>query len=229
MPNPRLWLVALLAMFALGSLAVSAASAAPKSTSVLLLSVESLPVAFSTLLLTISSELMNAAGSITATRSLAQGNITSETGGLIDLLFAGTECNTGGDPSGEVLFPHTPFHFVHDESSEKGAALLYEIPEFTMFCPGGAQVRLKGTLLSLVTNAVAGSDILSLVTITTHCSGTTGEPADIHYWTSLLSSELRALLLMQFGGGFRKACLQLNGTTGVVNISVAKMIEVMNP
>jgi hypothetical protein len=103
------------------------------------------------------------------------------------------------------------------------------VPEFEIKCPGGPSPKIKGTVLSLVLNVPSSGDILSLLTITTHCSSTLGEPSDIHYWTSLLSSELTALLLTNFGTGFKKSCEQVNGTTGTVDVDIAKMIEIMNP
>jgi hypothetical protein len=233
-------LLAVLALSVLGSFAASAASAAPKSTSVLLLARESFPVSFSTLPTDnpnnrIPTELQNAAGTLQSAGFLAQGVITDETGGLLEGLFLGVEipvaripCNTFGDSQGEVLVPREDFHFVHAENAEKGSATLIVVPEFTITC-GTEQIKMKGTALSSGEGGSVSGDILSLFTLGVHCSRTLGEPALTRFWSSLLSSELTALLLANFGSGFRKACEQINGATGNIHFSVSKMLEVMNP
>jgi hypothetical protein len=182
----------------------------------------------------VASEFQNAGGTLNGAGFLAQGNITDATGGLVELLFLEVEnpnskskCHTAGDSTGEVLLPRLDFNFVHDESPEQGAAILYTVPEFTIEC-GTEKIKLKGTVLSLLLNLPSSGDVLSLLTLTTHCSSTVGEPSDVHYWTSLLLSELTALLLANFGAGFRKACEQINGTAGTVDVSVSKMIELQH-
>jgi hypothetical protein len=138
------------------------------------------------------------------------------------------KCNTAGDQEGEVKLPRDDFHFVHEESAEKGLASLTIAQEYVIHC-GIEIIKNKGTILSAGENGSSGKDILSLVTMEAHCTSTIGEPVFTHFWSSLLSSELTAALLINFGSGFRKACEQINGVAGTIKISVNKMAEIMNP
>jgi hypothetical protein len=224
-------------LLAIGGTAVTTTSAAPKSTSVLLLPGDVFPVLFSSLPADspnngIEAELQNTAVALKSKGFLVQGDITDPTGGLYDMLFlemeeppSGTKCNTAGDGSGEVLLPHARFHFVHDENAEHGVGVLFLVPEFTYTC-GTLTLRARGSMIVLVENVPASGDILSLTLLHLHCSATLGEPEDKHYWTSLLSSELEAKLEFNFGTGFRKACLEIKGK---IHIDFNKMLEFMNP
>jgi hypothetical protein len=227
-------LFGVLMLLALGSFAASTASAT-SSTSVLLLPGDPFPVLFSSLPSDqpnngIESELQNAAGTLKGKGFLLQGDITSPTGGLYELLFLEvgeltTKCNTAGDQTGEVLVPHAGFHIVHDINSSSGIAILFLVPEFEMRC-GGVNIKIKGRALALVENLTNGVEILQLILVHLHCSSTLGEPEDKRYWTSLLSSELEAKLEANFGTGFRKACEEIKGK---IHIDFSKMLEFMNP
>jgi len=234
----RSLLFAVLMLLALGSFAASAASAQPLSTSVLLLPGAIFPVEFSSLPSDspnngILTELQNAAGVLEGEGFLLKGSITSETGGLYEVLFlkvkektSTSPCSTAGDASGEVLVPRGDFHFVHDETEATGTGTLFEVPEFVITC-GTLRVKIKGAALGLLENVPSREDILALILGHLHCNGrTTGEPEDTKYWTSLLSSQLTPLLLAEFGTGFRKACEEIKSK---IHIDFSKMLEVMNP
>jgi hypothetical protein len=205
---------------------------------VLLLPGDVFPVLFSSLPADnpnngIESELQNAAGTLKGKGFLLQGDITSPTGGLYEVLFlevgevpSGVRCSTSGDLPGEVLVPHAGFHIVHDISSSTGIGILFLVPEFRMTC-GTVVVTIRGHALALIESLPASGDILSLILAHLHCNGvTTGEPEDKHYWTSLLSSELEAKLEANFGTGARKACEEIKGK---IHIDFSKMLEFMNP
>jgi hypothetical protein len=235
MHRVRCLLFGVLTLLALGGFAASSASAT-SSTSVLLLPGDVFPVLFSSLPADnpnngIESELQNAAGTLTGKGFLLQGDITSATGGLYEVLFLevteGTgRCNTAGDSTGEVLVPHAGFHIVHDINSLSGIGILFLVPEFLITC-GTTRIRILGHALALVEGLTNGVEILQLILAHLHCNGITrGEPEDSHYWTSLLSSELTARLEANFGTGFRKACEEIKGK---VHIDFSRMIEIMNP
>jgi hypothetical protein len=224
-------------LLALGSFAASSASAT-SSTSVLLLPGDVFPVLFSSLPADnpnngIETELQTAGGTLTGTGFLLQGDITSPTGGLYEVLFllvlepiSLEKCKTAGDPAGEVLVPHAGFHIVHDITSLSGIGILFLVPEFKITC-GTTVVTVKGHVLALVEGLTNGVEILQLILAHLHCvTGRVGEPEDKHYWTSLLSSELEALLLGNFGTGFRKGCEEIKPK---IHIDFSKMIEIMNP
>jgi hypothetical protein len=238
MHRVRSLLFAVLALLVLGSFAASAASATPKSTSVLLLSGGNFPVKFSSLPADnpnnrIKSELQNAAGTLKGEGFLLQGELTSATSGTYEVLFLNVEeptsrekCNTAGDGVGEVLVPKGAVTLVHDENEEKGAGELFEVKEFTITC-GTLRITIKGNVVGLAEEIPVGRDILSLFLAHLHCvAGRTGEPEDQQYWISLLSSRLTPLLLANFGGGFRKACEEI---VGKIHIDISQMAEFMNP
>jgi hypothetical protein len=232
----RCLLFGVLMLLALGGFAASTASAT-SSTSVLLLPGDVFPVLFSSLPSDqpnngIESELQNAAGKLKGKGFLLQGDITSPTGGLYEVLFLLVEepeiralCSTAGDGTGEVLVPHAGFHIVHDINSLSGIGILFLVPEFTITC-STLSIRIRGHVLALVEGLTNGVEILQLILAHLHCSATLGEPEDKHYWTSLLSSELEAKLEANFGTGLRKACEEIKGK---IHIDFSKMIEIMNP
>jgi hypothetical protein len=246
MQKVRLFVFAALALMALG-FAASSASAAPTSTSALLLAGDSFPVKFSSLPVDnpnnkITSELQNTVKSIESEGILLQGEILKATGGLYELLFlnfkevggAGNKCNSLGDPSGEVLVGPYNFFLVHDISSELGAGILFEVGNTAhplhMEC-GAILVEIKGNMLGLLlplNKEILWTGIKGGV----ECKVKAGEvgigvPKENKYWTSLLSSELTALLLANFGTGFKQACELLGAAGFELEIDVNKMIELM--
>jgi hypothetical protein len=233
MQRIRLFLFAVLAASALGSFAVSSASGAT-STSVLLLPGAVFPVLFSSLPAepnNIETELQNATGTLKGKGFLLQGDILTPTGGLYEALFLNVELGTTkceSEPkeaaAGEVLVPRGNFTIVHDISATAGNGILFEVKKFTVVC-GLTKIKIEGNVLGLATPV--GTEILwDGIEGSLHCNGVTvGEPKETKYWTSLLSSELTALLLANFGSGFKKSCEEIKPT--VVLIDVDKMIELM--
>jgi hypothetical protein len=240
MQKVRLLTFVALALMAVG-FAASSASAAPTSTSALLLAGDSFPVKFSSLPAepnTIKSELQNAVGSIESEGILLQGEILKSTGGLYELLFlrwversTSKKCNSLGDPAGEVLVPRGNFFLVHDIKENEGVGILFEIKPLHIECEGGVLIEIKGSMLGLL--KPVGTEILwTGVKASVECKVKGGEegigvPKESKYWTSLLSSELKASLLENFGTGFKQVC-ELIGAAGFeLGIDVSKMIELM--
>jgi hypothetical protein len=240
MQKVRLFVFAVLALAALG-FAASSASAAPTSTSVLLLSGDAFPVKFSSLPKepnTIKSELQNPIKNLEGEGILLQGEFLKSTGGLYEVLFlnvkeAGTpikRCNSLGDPIGEVLVPQNNFFLVHDISEKEGAGVLFEA-KLDIECEGGVLIQIQGKVLGLL--LPVGKEILwTGGKGGVECKVKGGEegqgvPKENKYWTSLLSSELTARLETNFGTGFKQGC-ELIGAAGFeLEIDVNKMIELM--
>jgi hypothetical protein len=244
MQKVRLLVFAAMALMALG-FAASSASAAPTSTSALLLAGDSFPVSFSSLPVdngagsnTVLSELQNAAGKLKGKGVLLQGEILKATGGLYAAIFllvleneTGKKCNTLGNPAGEVRVPRGNFFLVHDLTENTGGGVLFEVKPFDIECEGGVLVEIKGNVLGLI--KPVGTEILwtgakgSLECKNPGTSEELGIPKENKYWTSLLSSELKARLEANFGTGFKQAC-ELIGAAGFeLPIDVSKMIELM--
>jgi hypothetical protein len=237
----RSLLFALLALLALGSFAVSSASAAPTSTSALLLPGDSFPVTFSSLPKEpnkIRAVLQSTAVNLEAEGLLLQGSITSAAGGTYELLLlkvgnvaSGETCKTPGEPVlGEILVPKNNFKFVHDISPENGSGILFEVNEFLLECGATLKVKVKGSILGLL--LPADKEILWLGGgATVECKNTTGgEPKEESYWLGLAGTKLAALLLVNAGAGFKKACELIIPEAGVgtdVAFDVSKMIELM--
>jgi len=242
MQKVRLFVFAALALMALG-FAASSASAAPTSTSVLLLAGDNFPVTFSSLPVDnpnneILGELQNVILTLKGHGILLQGEILKPTGGLYKVLFllvlvaeTGKKCNTLGDAAGEVLVPQNNFFLVHDIKENEGDGILFEVKEFDIECEGGSLPHIKGNVLGLL--LPLNQEILwKGAKGGLECKFKAGEagigtPKENKYWTSLLSSELTALLLANFGTGFKQAC-ELIGAVGFeLEIDVSKMIELM--
>jgi hypothetical protein len=248
MQKVRLLTFAALALMALG-FATSSASAAPTSTSALLLSGDSFPVKFSSLPAdqppgnnTDSSELQDPAVSLEGKGLLLQGEFLKSTGGLYEVIILnvvvrGTaqKCNSLGDPAGEVLVPRGNFYLVHDINEKEGGGVLFEAGTPTnplhIECDGGILLEIKGNMLGLL-KPVSTEILWTGGKVSLECKVKAGEagegvPKETKYWTSLLASELTALLLVNVGTGFKKAC-ELIGTGGFeLPIDVSKMIELM--
>jgi hypothetical protein len=241
MNRVRSLLFALLALLALGSFAVSSASAAPTSTSALLLPGDTFPVTFSSLpkepnkiKLTVQSTAVN----LDAEGVLLQGSITSAAGGTYELLYLkvtnpanGNTCKTAGEPVlGEILVPKNNFKLVHDISPGNGAGILFEVNEFLIECGAAEKIKMKGSILGLT--LPADKEILWLGGgFGVECKNTTGgEPKEESYWLGLAETKLTALLLANAGAGFKKGCeliIPEGGVGTVVAVDVSKMIELM--
>jgi hypothetical protein len=228
-----------LALMAVG-FAASSASAAPKSTSALLLTGDSFPVKFSSLPKepnTIFSELQSPVGSLEGEGILLQGEILKSTGGLYEVLFLnvverGTtkKCNSLGDLSGEVLVPRGNFFLVHDISPETGGGIRFEVKSFDIECESGVLLQIQGSVVGLLLPL----EIELLWTggkVSVGCKFKANElgagtPSEHKFWTSL-SSELSAKLEANFGTGFKQSC-ELIGSEGFeLELDVNKMITLM--
>jgi hypothetical protein len=125
--------------------------------------------------------------------------------------------------------PLSNFFLVHDISAERGGGILFQVPEFEVICPGtGIAGKFRGTVLGLL--LPLEREILwtgTAVSVECRTREGTGTPLETSYWTSLLSSELTAILLANFGVGFHAACLLIGAAGFELEIDVNKMIELM--
>jgi hypothetical protein len=232
----------LFALLALGSLALSSASASPKSTSALLLSGDSFPVTFSSLPADPNKDkdaLQSTAVILEGEGVLLQGSIENASGGTYELLAlkmtnvsTGFACQTPGEPVlGEILVPKNKFKLVHDISPENGSGILFEVSEFLIECDvTNEKIKVKGTILGLL--LPANKEILWLGGgASVECKNLTGgEPKEESYWLGLAGTKLTALLLLNAGTGFKKSCALIIPEAGVgtdVAVDVSKMIELM--
>jgi hypothetical protein len=244
MQRIRLLVFAAMALMALG-FAASSASAAPTSTSALLLAGDSFPVKFSTLPAepnTIKTELQNAAGSLEGEGVAVEGEILKATGGLYKAIFLnvverGTtkKCNSLGDSAGQVLVGPYNFLLVHDLTENTGGGILFEVDParpLHIECEGGVLIEIKGNVLGLL--KPVGTELLwtggksSLECKVKGGEEGIGVPKINKYFTSLLASPLTAVLLANFGTGFKGACELIGLPLPVeLGIDVNKMIELM--
>jgi hypothetical protein len=218
--------IAFLGLLAIAALACTMASAAFASSPTALLLSEAFPNGFkSGKLETVKSELQNAAGKLNGTGILVQGSLTAASTGKVEVLFLNvvkgeTRCTGEGEKgTGEVL-TDGEFTLVHDESVSSGVAGLLKILPLVVVC-GATKIKIEGTVLILLTPV--GSEV-STINTTIHCSSTVGEPAKTKFWNAS-NVEESALLLANFGTGFKKACEEIPGTTA---LEAEKMVELMN-
>lgn len=175
----------------------------------------------------IKAELQNAAGVLKREGMLLAFVATSASSGTFNLMFLrlmkGTlTCNTPGDEPGVMLVPEGNFALVHDISSTEGIGILFTINEFTVEC-GTTKIKIKGTILGLLLPAGGGEKTTGFG-LKVHCSVTVGEPSETKFWNAA-GSEETALVLENFGTGFKKACLEI---TTEVPLASSKMLELMN-
>jgi hypothetical protein len=241
MQRIRLLVFAGMALMALG-FAASSASAAPKSTSALLLPMENFPVKFSSLPTDttnngIPNSVEGVSGSLTGEGVSIEGEILKATGGLYQAMFLNVKqgtspCNSLGDPSGEILVGPYNFFLVHDLSEKEGGGILFEvgpIPVHAECAP--ALLEIKGNVLGLL-KPVDTVVLWTGAKVSLECKFKSNEegagtPEETKYWTSLLSSELKAQLLINFGTGFKQGCVLIGAAGFELGIDVNKMIELM--
>jgi hypothetical protein len=215
-------LVTMLAVAAVSAVAVASASAAEPT--ILFLSPETFPVKMNANEPTTATELQNAAGSLKGEGFTLEMEETATTKTYtVDFtnVKKGTEsCNSPGDAAGVVLLVKNPYQLAFDSLSPLGVAALFTVePELTVEC-GATKVKIKGNVLGLVTPIeTEGTAFKGIL----HCSATVGEPAEVKYWPNS-GTETTALLLANFGTGFKKAC---ENVAGEVSLTSSKMITIM--
>lgn len=213
-------LVALFAVAAVSAIAVGSAFAAEPT--VLLLSPETLPVAITGSSATTATELQNAAGSIKGEGFSLTLNQTTANAGTYSVDFTNVakgaeKCNTAGDAAGTVLIKENAYQLVFDSLSPLGVAALFTVgtaaaPELVVEC-GTTKIKISGKVLGLVTTInTEGTAFKGIL----HCSTTVGEPAEVKYWPNS-GVETTALLLANFGTGFKKACENVAGEVALTS------------
>jgi hypothetical protein len=204
-------------------LALSAASATATGPTILLLAGEAFPVTITSSSSTAKGELQTAAGALKGEGYTGSGTIETATGaghasGTLTHIAKGAQpCETEGDPEGTVLFPEEEAQAVYTSLSPLTVGILALVKEITVNC-GVTKIKGMGSALSSVgpinsetTSFSAGAE----------CSATVGEPKLTKYWDSS-GVEHTALLSVNFGTGFKKACV-----TGSGSGTSSKMLEIM--
>jgi hypothetical protein len=135
------------------------------------------------------------------------------------------ECHSEGDAQGEVLVPQGTVLLVYDSLSPLGVAARLAIPEVKILCGTTTKIKVKGSILGLITpiNTIvkAGSNTTQFAV---HCTSTVGEPAETRYWNQS-GVEEHVKLEANAGVSFEKACL-LIGTTSTSTITLLPNKEI---
>jgi hypothetical protein len=204
-------------------LALCAASATATGPTILFLPGETVPVTISGSSATAKGELQSAAGSLKGEGYTGSGTLETVTGAghfsaTLTHVKKGSElCETEGDAEGTVLFSEEEAQAVYTSLSPLTVGILALVKEITLNC-GVIKIKKTGNILSSLgpinseTTSFSGG---------AECSATVGEPKLTKYWDSS-GVERTALLLVNFGTGFKKACL-----TGSASATSTKMLEIM--
>lgn len=190
--------LALVVVFALCGLASASALAAEPKVS--LLPGEAFPVKFEGT--SAKGTLETAAGTqIKCTSGSSSGEITSGTAGTASLKFFGCEalgakCNTTGGASGEIVTSGTTL-LVFDNLTELALANLLTVPETTINCTALVTIKVKGTILLLISKINEENTKFELLVALVK----KGKPADKNYWTTAPGTEQHPLLLSSINGG----------------------------
>jgi hypothetical protein len=135
------------------------------------------------------------------------------------------KCHSEGDTQGEVLVPQGTILLVYDSLSPLGVAARLAVPEVKILCGTATKIKVKGSVLSLITpiNTIvkAGS---TTTKSETHCTSTVGEAAETRYWNQS-GVEEHTKLEANAGVSFEKACL-LIGTTSTSTITLLPNKEI---
>jgi hypothetical protein len=157
--------------------------------------------------LTATTELQNAAGSLKGTGVKFEANMTGPAAGEYSSHFfkvknnKGEECKTTGALAEEVVTPLNTFKVVNDVSAGVGVAALLNV-KVPVIC-GTLTIKVETTNLVAL---LLGGEVEKETGFSAElrCSATVGEPKETKYWEA--GVEKVALLLANFGTGFKKAC-----------------------
>jgi len=185
----------------------------------------------------VKSELQNTAGKLTGEGVLLKLTLNSgsDDEGTFEALFLlvvnkkGEACATENEKAaGEVLLAGKA-RMVHDINATSGNGVLFEPNEVVITC-GAEKIHVKGTSLSLVkgTGTKEGEDFKKWLGDLL-CKNATGEkigePLDENFW-GLAGTEEKALLLSNFGTGFKKSCELIFSEVELNSNKMAELMEV---
>lgn len=213
----------LVAILALANPAVMPASAAT-SPEILFETGSGLPVTLIGESTSTAAEWHNAAGTLTATGlKFGVEFTTSNHEGIFETVFENVKKNTESCSStgiaGEVRATGT-LTLVYDITSSSGGGALLNMPTISILC-GSLGIKLLDKLVALIKEVNVFRQFLRL---TLQCSATVGEPAYTKYWESGVEST--ALYLMNFGSGYKKACILVGSSSSFeLPLTASKRIE----
>jgi len=238
MKRLKLLCLAALTVFAVAIATASSASAAAPLPTLLTLTTsgEGAPVTIKSLTNTFATQLaFKASKGLSGEGVLVQlywTNLESNLG-TAEILFTkviavGTtnKCKTAGDTAGEVLLPPVEWHLVYTTTSPLKTVLLVLVPEFLIECePFGTGVKIKVKGSNISTISPENTEVLTTEEFgsNTKCNTTTIVP-EIEQWLNNKEETQKAKLEANAGGGFEKACENVEGE---VKLQPTKMIEVM--
>jgi hypothetical protein len=219
----------LLSVSALGAAFVSPGMALP---SVLLLPGQTGSLLISSLTNTFKVRLETALGTTIAGEGLLMRlhfpNATNNLGAsevlALKMALGAEDCATEGDAEGEVLLPSMTFHLVYDSLTVLGVAALFLLPGEVLILCGMSDVKIKGSLLMLLTpiktEVLETRELAGIL----HCKfGASGVPEDKRWWNQAGAVQ-NAQLLANFGAAFEEACVNLSFE---VELKPSRMVEIM--
>jgi hypothetical protein len=155
--------------------------------------------------------------------------------GIYTVLFLKTKesvgthplCHSEGDAQEEILVPQGTVLLVYDSLSPLGVAARLSVPEVKILCGTANKIKVKGSVLSLITpiNTIIASGS-NTTQSATYCSTTVGRAQETRYWNQS-GVEEHTKLEASNGGGFEAAC-ELIGTslTSTITLLPNKEIEI---
>jgi hypothetical protein len=189
--------MALLAMFALFAIASASASAA--NPTVTLLSGETFPVTFEGTSGKGTLETVKKT-TVKCSAGTSKGTILENKTGETTIIFTGCEssgfkCETTGAGSGEIITSGTTL-LVFDSLTTLGVAQLLTVKETVFECTSLVKIKVKGSLLLLITPINTETTKFELIV-----KQTAGKPSDKAYWNNSTGKEEAPLLLSSINGG----------------------------
>jgi len=135
------------------------------------------------------------------------------------------KCHSEGDAQEEILVPQGTVLLVYDSLSPLGVAARLSVPEVKILCGTANKIKVKGSVLSLITpiNTIvaAGSNTTQAGT---YCTTALGVAQETRYWNQL-GTEEHVKLEASNGVNFEKAC-ELIGTTSTSTITLLPNKEI---
>jgi hypothetical protein len=160
--------------------------------------------------LTAAWSIGGAAGLVSGTGVRFEGSMTGASTGEYTFKFfkaknnKGEECKTTGALAEEVVTPLNTFKVVNDVSAGVGVAALLDVKVGIVCGTLTIKVEKTNVLALLLGGEVEKGTGFSMEL---RCSATLGQPKETKYWEG--GVEKVALLLANFGIGFKPACIDI--------------------
>ena len=124
-----------------------------------------------------------------------------------------------------MLVPQGTILLVYDSLSPLGVAGRLQVPEVKILCGTASKIKVKGSVLSLITPVNTAVKSGSTTTQSgTYCNATVGEATETRYWNQS-GVEEHTKLEANGGVSFEKAC-ELIGTTSTSTATLIPTKEI---